>query len=136
MDFFSEWLGELGIKSEVTVRESARLTKDIVAGEYDVFHWGWYVESDPATLSRYFTCDQRALANDSWYCDPEYDALYKAQSSEMDKAKRVEMVQEMQKMIFEDVAVPRPRLHSGRAGLPLRPVRLLRSRSRSPTACW
>ena len=101
MDFFSEWLGEIGIKSEVTVRESARLTKDIIAGEYDVFHWGWYVESDPGSVVSYFTCEQRANANDSWWCDPEYDALMKAQASEMDKAKRVEIVQEMQKMVFE-----------------------------------
>ena len=61
MDFFSEWLGELGIKSEVIVRESNRLTNNILDGEYDIFHWGWYVAS-PTRQRRIldvFTCGQR-----------------------------------------------------------------------------
>ena len=50
MDFFKEWLGELGIESEVTVMESNKLTDMILDGEYDVFQWGWYVEPDPDSI--------------------------------------------------------------------------------------
>jgi peptide/nickel transport system substrate-binding protein len=102
MDFFSEWLGELGIKSEVIVRESNRLTNNILDGEYDIFHWGWYVEADPGSILDVFTCGQRGNSSDSWWCDPEYDALMVAQASEMDKAKRVVAIREMQKMVFEE----------------------------------
>ncbi|MET0998782.1 MAG: ABC transporter substrate-binding protein [Marmoricola sp.] len=101
MDFFSEWLGELGIKSEVTVRESNRLTNNILDGEYDIFHWGWYVEADPGSILDVFTCGQRGNSSDSWWCDPAYDALMASQSGEMDDAKRVEQIREMQKMVFE-----------------------------------
>jgi peptide/nickel transport system substrate-binding protein len=101
MDFFSGWLGELGIKSDVIVRESNRVTNNILDGEYDIFHWGWYVEPDPGDVVSYFTCDQRGDSSDSWWCDPEYDALMASQASETDKAKRVETIKEMQKMVFE-----------------------------------
>jgi peptide/nickel transport system substrate-binding protein len=102
MDFFSEWLGELGIKSEVTVMESNRLTNVILDGEYDMFHWGWYVEPDPDSILDVFTCAQRGGWSDSWYCNEEYDALYKQQNQEVDDDKRVEQIKEMQQIIFED----------------------------------
>ena len=102
MDFVREWLGDLGIKSDVVARESNRLTNNILDGEYDIFHWGWYVEADPDSILDTFTCGQLANANDAWYCDPEYDAMNKQQDSEMDKEKRIEIIKKMQRKIFED----------------------------------
>ena len=52
MDFFKEWLGELGIKSEVTAFESNRLGEIILDGNYDAFQWDWYVEPDPDSIAR------------------------------------------------------------------------------------
>jgi peptide/nickel transport system substrate-binding protein len=102
MDLFSEWLGELGIESEVRVVESNRLTNLILDGEYDAFEWGWYVEPDPDAVLDVFRCDQRGGWSDSWYCNPEYDRLYAAQNRETDDARRVELVRQMQQIIFED----------------------------------
>ena len=102
MDFVREWLADVGIKSEVTVRESNKLTNDILDGEYDVFHWGWYLEPDPDGILGDFTCGQRGNLNDSWYCNPEYDALNNLQDSEMDPAKRLEHITKMQQIVFED----------------------------------
>ena len=47
MEFFQEWLGEIGIEAEVSVMESNQLTDVILEGNFDAFHWGWYVEPDP-----------------------------------------------------------------------------------------
>ncbi len=102
MDFVSEWLGELGIDSEVTPLESARLTEVILEGEYDVFQWGWYVEPDPDAILDVFTCAQRAGWSDSWYCNPEYDELMAAQKAETDDDARVEIVRQMQQILYED----------------------------------
>jgi peptide/nickel transport system substrate-binding protein len=102
MDFFREWLAELGIKSEVTVMESNKLTDTILEGEYDVFHWGWYMEPDPDSILDVFTCAQRGGWSDSWYCNPEYDALMKQQKAEVDDEKRVEQVKQMQQILFQD----------------------------------
>ena len=101
MDFFSEWLGELGIKSEVTVMESNRLTDVILEGDFDLFQWGWYMEPDPDSILDVFTCDQRGGWSDSWFCDAEYDALDKSQNKEVDDTKRVETIKKMQQILYE-----------------------------------
>lgn len=102
MDFFAEWLGELGIDSEITVMESNKLTNVILDGEFDAFEWGWYVEPDPASMLDYMTCGQRGGWSDSWYCDEEYDALNEQQLSETDEAARQEAVHRMQEILYYD----------------------------------
>ncbi len=102
MDFFSEWLAEIGIDSKVSTLEEGKLTDVILEGDYDAFYWGWYVEPDPDSLLSYLTCDQLGNWSDSWYCNEEYDALYDQQHSETDDAARVEQVTQMQQMLFED----------------------------------
>ena len=102
MEFFQEWLGEIGIESEVSVMESNQLTNVILEGEFDAFHWGWYVEPDPDGILSVFLCDARGGSSDSWYCNEEYDALYEAQNAEVDEEKRVEIIKEMQEIIFRD----------------------------------
>ncbi len=102
MDFFKEWLADIGIKAEVTSMESSKLTDVILAGNFDAFAWGWFVEPDPNSMLSYMTCDQRGDWSDSWYCNPEYDALYAKQQVEMDHEKRVDMVHQMQQILYED----------------------------------
>jgi peptide/nickel transport system substrate-binding protein len=102
MDFFHEWLDQIGIDSEVTAMESSKLTGVILDGDYDLFDWGWYVEPDPDSILSYFTCDQRGGWSDSWYCNKKYDALYKQQNAELDDTKRAETVKKMQEMLFKD----------------------------------
>ena len=105
--------------------ESNALTNAILDGEYDIFHWGWYVEADPDGMLSYVTCDQLGNWSDSWYCNEEYDELYEAQAVELDDEKRQEMVQRDAADPLGGLAVPRDRLHQDRPGLPQRPLRLL-----------
>ena len=102
MDYFSEWLAELGIDSEVSAVESNKLTNVILDGEFDAFEWGWYVEPDPDSMLSYMTCGQRGNWSDSWYCNDDYDALYESQNGELDDATRAETVKQMQKMLYAD----------------------------------
>ena len=102
MDYFAEWLGELGIESETTVMESNKLTNVILEGEFDFFEWGWYVEPDPDSMLSYMTCDQRGGWSDSWYCNEEYDALYQQQNGENDDAARQDLVKQMQEILYYD----------------------------------
>jgi peptide/nickel transport system substrate-binding protein len=102
LDFFKEWLSDLGIRSEVSAMESARLTTAILDGEFDVFHWNWYVEPDPDAVLDVMTCAERGNWSDSWYCNEEYDRLYDAQNREMDPDARVEMIHEMQRILWEE----------------------------------
>lgn len=106
--FVSEWLQEIGIKTEVTAVNSAKLGDIINEGNYELFSWGWYPDPDPASQLSYFTCDQRPPDghtygnNDGYYCNPEYDRLYEEQLGQTDADARWDIVHEMQKMYYED----------------------------------
>jgi peptide/nickel transport system substrate-binding protein len=102
MEFFKEWLGDLGIDASLTNMESGKLTNVILDGNYDMFQWGWYVEPDPDSILSYFTCGQRGGWSDSWYCEKDYDQLYEQQHAEMDQAKRVAEVKQMESQIYYD----------------------------------
>lgn len=102
MDFFKEWLADLGIDSEVTAMQSNKLTDVILEGNFDAFQWGWYVEPDPTSMLSYMTCGQLGNWSDSWYCNEEYDDLYEAQQVELDLDARVEMVKQMQEILYND----------------------------------
>jgi peptide/nickel transport system substrate-binding protein len=108
--FVSEWLKQIGIKTEVIAVTSGRLGDIINEGTYDLFSWGWIPDPDPASALSWFTCDQRPPDgstygnNDSYYCNPKYDELYLKQLAEPDQDKRWEIVHEMQKIYYEDSA--------------------------------
>jgi len=102
MELFQGWLKELGIDSEVTAMDSAALGDKILEGTYDAFEWDWYVEPDPDGILADFTCAQRGGLSDSWYCNNSYDAMYTAQNSEIDEARRIEIVHNMQQLLYQD----------------------------------
>ena len=131
MDFFKEWLADLGIDSKVTAMDSSKLGDVILDGEYDAFQWDWYVEPDPDGILADFTCDQRGGLSDSWYCDKAYDAMYKQQNGEMDNAKRVDDRQADAAEALRGLALHRDGVHHDRA----RPCAATGSpaSSRSPT---
>jgi peptide/nickel transport system substrate-binding protein len=106
--FVSEWLQDIGIKTEVTALSDAKLTDVINAGDYELFSWGWYPDPDPGGELALFTCDQRPPNgdtygnNDAYYCNPEYDKLYQDQLGATDQEARWKIVHDMQKMFYED----------------------------------
>ena len=108
--FVSEWLDQIGIKTNVEAISSGRLGDIINEGTYELFSWGWIPDPDPDSALSWFTCDQRPPDgktygnNDSYYCNPEYDEMYDAQRAATDPAERWEIVHEMQRMYYEDSA--------------------------------
>lgn len=102
MQFFSEWLDEIGVPNKVESMESSKLTDVILEGEFDVFEWGWYVEPDPDSMLSYMTCDQRGNWSDTWYCNEEYDRLYQEQHSATDDEERAEIIKRMQEILYMD----------------------------------
>jgi len=102
MEFFKEWLAEIGIEAELSVMESNQLTDVILEGNFDAFHWGWFVEPDPDAILSVFLCSARGGSSDSWYCNEEYDELYRSQNAEVDDELRIETIKQMQEIIFRD----------------------------------
>jgi peptide/nickel transport system substrate-binding protein len=102
MDFFQQWLDDLGIKSQVSTYSSSQLTDQIYKGNFDAFQWGWFVEPDPDSMLSYMTCGQRQHSSDSFYCNKAYDKLYEAQHTSTDHAQRVTQIKEMQQILYRD----------------------------------
>jgi peptide/nickel transport system substrate-binding protein len=106
--FVRSWLEDIGIKAEVEAMTSGRLGDELVAGTYDLFHWGWIPDPDPDSILSYFQCDERPPDentygnNDAFYCNPEYDRLYIEQRTTLDPQRRLEIIQEMQRIFYED----------------------------------
>jgi peptide/nickel transport system substrate-binding protein len=104
-DLLSEMWGKVGVKLDMQAVESDALTaKCCPALDYDVMLWGWVADPDPNTLLIIPTTDQIPTGyNETGYSNPKYDELYAAQGLELDHAKRVQMVHEMQAIVHEDV---------------------------------
>ena len=109
-EFVSGWLKDIGIEIEQKFVDTDQLGPIIGKGEYDMFHWSWTPYVDPESQLSYFQCDQVATAddptlynNDANWCDPEYDKLFKQQSVELDREKRIDIVHQMLKR-FHDSA--------------------------------
>ena len=74
-----------------------------------MFEWGWTPYVDPDPMLSYFTCDQLSMDpdnptnyyNDANWCDPSYDADYKAQKQELDRTKRIEIVHRMLRTMYD-----------------------------------
>jgi peptide/nickel transport system substrate-binding protein len=106
--FIQGWLKEIGIDTQVQALSDNKLTDVIDAGNYDLFHWGWFPDPDPDYILGVMTCDQRPPNgtdygnNDSYHCDPAYDQLYQQQASTVDTAARTQIVQQMEQMVYDD----------------------------------
>ena len=112
MQFVQEWFQEVGVEVVPKVISEDQLTEAVTTGDFDIFEWGWVVEPDPDFQLSVFTCDQRSYReggqlqpglSDGFYCNPDYDALYEKQKTQIDPAERAETVKEMQRMLYDDV---------------------------------
>jgi peptide/nickel transport system substrate-binding protein len=101
----SNW-EQLGIKIDAAAMEEDAMVPYVNPGfEHDIVLWGWYGSPDPDFMLSICATEQIVGYNsESGYSNPEYDALYYAQGSELDHARRVQMVWDMQAMLVRDVA--------------------------------
>jgi peptide/nickel transport system substrate-binding protein len=102
------WLKQIGIKLEPQTMSSAKLGNVILAGNYDLFEWGWYPNPDPNYILDIFTCEQRPpdastyRNSDSYYCNPDYDKMYEEQQTATDATQRADIVHQMQSILYRD----------------------------------
>ena len=107
-DFLTGWLKDVGIATEVTSMDDDALTAAIGQNQFDLFTWGWVPFVDPDAELSYFTTAQATTDpevvgyNDANWCNPEYDKLYDQQHTELDSAKRHDIVQKMLEIFYED----------------------------------
>lgn len=111
-EFISGWLKEIGLGTTLRTVNDSRLTEEIGKGNYDLFEWGWTPFVDPDPELSYFVCGQLSqdpedptnYYNDASWCDPSYDADYKAQNQELDLERRTEIVQRMLRTFYDSAS--------------------------------
>jgi len=97
------YLKSVGIKARLEVMDEGAFG-DILYGNHgvDMYVWAWGGDLDPSYQLSAFTSDQILNNNDSCYSNPEYDKLFDQQSSTVDRAARVAIVQQMQQILYSD----------------------------------
>ena len=96
---------KIGVKLTVRPMGGGAVFTEMTKDDYTTFDlamWNWTPPIDPDFVLSVLTCGQFGSWSDSGYCNPKYDELYKAQGAEMDPQKRLEIVYEMQKMVYDD----------------------------------
>jgi len=104
-ELLSEMWKEVGVEVEPQAMDPDALTAACCpAYDFDVMLWGWGSDPDPnLLLSVMTTAEIPTGSSETGYSNPEYDALYDQQGSEMDFETRKALVWEMQKIVFDDV---------------------------------
>jgi peptide/nickel transport system substrate-binding protein len=70
--------------------------------DFDIAMWDWFPAADPDFILSVLTCDQYGSWNDTGYCNPAYDKLYKEQKSAVDPTERQRIVYQMQELVAKD----------------------------------
>ncbi|MGZ8514585.1 MAG: ABC transporter substrate-binding protein [Candidatus Limnocylindrales bacterium] len=107
--FIKDWYGQLGVKVQTKVLDSATLTDLLLPPEaggsgnlakYDIELWGWSGNPDPNALLQIFRCDEIGNTSDSNYCNPAYDKLYDQESKLSGDARKTILAQ-IQNLIYD-----------------------------------
>lgn len=103
-------LNEAGINIRVQLLEGSVLYDRIwgteppyALNDFDIIGWGWDIEEDPTYIMEWMSAYQIGSWSDACYHDPEFNLLYLAQKREIDEAKRIEIIKEMQAMVYRDL---------------------------------
>jgi peptide/nickel transport system substrate-binding protein len=100
----STW-SQIGIRTEQQALDPDAVTAICCpAFDFDVLLWGWGSDPDPSFLLSVMTTDEIPTGtSETGYSNPEYDALYLAQATELDRDRRIELVHEMQAIVHHDI---------------------------------
>jgi peptide/nickel transport system substrate-binding protein len=90
------------IQKPVTGAYSIMTAPDNKYENWDLAMWSWTPPIDPDFILSAMTCDSLGNWSDSGYCKPAYDKLYVDQGKAVDPTERQDIVNQAQKMVFDD----------------------------------
>jgi peptide/nickel transport system substrate-binding protein len=111
-EYISEWLKDVGIKVDVKVMSEDALIDVIGKGDYDMFLWDWAFGPDPDSTLSVFICESRSTMDDSgaisagwsdsYYCNPEFEALNTQQQTLVDPAARKPVIEKALANLYDN----------------------------------
>jgi len=104
-ELLSETWGQIGVSLQMQAVDPDALTAQCCpAFDFDIMIWGWGSDPDPNLLLGVMTTDQIPTgSSETGYSNPQYDALYNQQATELDKDQRKALVWQMQQIVHDDV---------------------------------
>jgi peptide/nickel transport system substrate-binding protein len=111
-EYLTGWLKELGITLTTKRLDSSKFTEETgTTALFDIAISGWSVNPDPEEVLATHLCSRRPTASgegggtESFYCDPQYEQLYLQQLKELDRAKRADLIKQMEQRLYTDAPV-------------------------------
>lgn len=97
--------GQAGVQLELQALDPDTLVSVCCpAFDFDVIIWGWGSDPDPAFLLSVMTTGEIPTGtSETGYSNPEYDALFAAQATELDRERRIEIIHQMQEIALRDL---------------------------------
>jgi peptide/nickel transport system substrate-binding protein len=104
-EYVKAWFKEIGVGVTTEFKGSNQVNDDTNAGNYDLSFGGWSVSPDPDYQLAQQTCKVVGTElSDSNFCNADFDRLYQEQQAELDKNKRMELVQRAQGILHDNVS--------------------------------
>ncbi|TCO16951.1 peptide/nickel transport system substrate-binding protein [Kribbella steppae] len=111
-EYLTGWFKEIGIQLSTKRLDSSKFSEETgTTALFDVAVSGWSVNPDPEEVLATHLCSRRPTASgegggtESFYCDPQYEDLYKQQQKELDRPKRAEIIKKMEERLYTDAPV-------------------------------
>jgi peptide/nickel transport system substrate-binding protein len=105
---FRDAAKRIGVKLDLQTMDENTLGNTVYnadAPDWDIFVWGWDSGvNDPDYLLGIVLSNQIGGNNDVYYANPAYDRLYEEQATELDDARRVDLVHRAEQMFYDDCA--------------------------------
>jgi peptide/nickel transport system substrate-binding protein len=106
--YIVEWLKAIGIGVDVQSMSFNQLNADLPKGDWDMLSDTWSQLPDPTYLLSIQTCGDlptntsTAGNTDAFFCNPTYDKLFAQQGTEFSTAQRVQTVDQMQQILYQN----------------------------------
>ncbi len=111
-EYLTGWLKEIGIQLTTKRLDSSKFTEETgTTALFDIAISGWSVNPDPEEVLATHLCSRRPTASgegggtESFYCDPQFEDLYKLQQKELDRPKRADIIKKMEERLYTDAPV-------------------------------
>ncbi|GIH91830.1 ABC transporter substrate-binding protein [Planobispora siamensis] len=110
--FLTGWLKDIGIQLTTRKLDSNKFTEETGSTAlYDIAISGWSVNPDPEEVFATHLCSRRPTAagegggTESFYCNEDYEKLYRQQLAELDRPKRIALMKQMQEKLYTDAPI-------------------------------
>lgn len=111
-EYLTGFLKEIGITVTTKKLDSSKFTEETgTTGLFDIAISGWSVNPDPEEVLATHLCSRRPTPDgegggtESFYCDPQFEQLYKDQQKELDRGKRAEIIKKALERLYTDAPV-------------------------------